>query len=280
MLRPAIVSWRSMRVVDLAQGGGVAGAEVRATARAWRRPRGGRRRARSPPGSRRCRPPRRWGCRCRSGRCARPPARRPTPAPADRAAAVLSPSERRTTAAEPRKRTLGCRAPFSSAARSRASGLPATAPERSEDPRPSAVPPRGESRSIAARTSSLRPRRRLHHIPGVAERDDADPDARRLVGDEACARPASPPPCRVGGEVLRLHARRHVEREDDGALRREGRRWPRGARAPAGARSPPAGTRPEVTWRRQPSGLPDRVVVRAIVPSASSFAVRRRTIHT
>ena len=57
----------------------------------------------------------------------------------------------------------------------------------------------------------------VHYVAGVAERDDADADARRLVGDERPRR-------LLGGrhpgrrEVLRLHARRDVEREDHGAL--------------------------------------------------------------
>ena len=72
-------------VVDALQGRRVGRGEVRASRCARRRPAAARRRARSPPGTRRRRRPRRPGCRCRSGRCARRPARRRAPAPAGRA---------------------------------------------------------------------------------------------------------------------------------------------------------------------------------------------------
>ena len=80
------------------------------------------------------------------------------------------------------------------------------------------MPPRGDSRSIAASTSCLDRVGWLHDVAGVAERDDTDADGRRLVVDERRRAACFAAAIRVGSRSFAFMLARHVEREDHGAL--------------------------------------------------------------
>ena len=139
-------------------------------------------------------------------------------------------------------------------------------------PCPRDVPRCGASRSIACEDGRGVGRGDLDGQAAVAERDDADRDALRLVRHEG-----------LGGRLGRIHARRlevrrghaagHVEREDHGALEPRQADHRLGPREGDDITEKPSDESAAGTRRRQPSGRP--VAVWAM-PRLPSFATRAR----